>query len=727
MADGNGASRREVIQLAAGGGGGLVLGFSLAGKGEAAASAARLNAYVTVQPDGWVEVVSKNPEIGQGVKTSMPMLIAEELDADWSKVRTVQADSDPSLYGRQFAGGSMSTPLHWDELRRVGATGRALLIAAAAKSWGVDPATCSTEPGRVVHAASGRSAGYGSLASAAAALPAPDPRSLKLKDPKAFRIIGQPIAQVDTPSIVTGKPLFGIDVVVPGMLFATFEKAPVFGAGVETADLDAARAVKGVRKAFRVEGAGGTEALSPGVAVVADTWWQARKGRDRLNIRWKAPEEPGLSSRDLEARMASTARSSVDRIERHDGDVDAALKGAAKRIEATYHYPYLAHAALEPQNCTAHYSKGRMEIWAPTQNPESGRQLVAKTLGIRPEDITVHLVRCGGGFGRRLSNEYMVEAAWIARETGAPVTLLWTREDDIRQAFYRPAGWHNVEGGLDASGQLVAWHDHFLTPGQGVQTARSAGMSATEFPARFVPNFRYGLSILPSPTPTGPLRAPGSNGISFAVQGFLDELAHAAGADPLAFRLKLLGEQGLVGTPGRDGYDAARMRGVLKKVAEVSGWGRTRMAPRQGQGVAFHFSHLGYFAEVVQVRVANDGRIRVEKVWVAGDVGRQIVNPSGAINQVQGSVLDGLSAALGQEITLEGGAVVQGNFDDYRLMRIADAPPVEVHFVLSDHPPTGLGEPALPPAPPALCNAIFAATGKRVRRLPVDPALLVAS
>lgn len=726
MAYGNGASRREVIQLAAGGGGGLVLGFSLASKGEAAASAARLSAYVTVQPDGWVEVVCKNPEIGQGVKTSMPMMIAEELDADWSKVRTVQADSDPGLYGRQFAGGSMSTPLHWDELRRVGATGRALLIAAAAKSWGVDPATCSTEPGRVVHKASGRSASYGSLAAAASTLPAPDPRSLKLKDPKDFRIIGRPMAQVDTPSIVTGKPLFGIDVVVPGMLFATFEKAPVFGAGVEAVDLDAARAVKGVRKAFKVEGAGAPDALSPGVAVVADTWWQARKGRDRLNIRWKAPGEPGLSSRDLEARMASTAKWSVDRIERHDGDVDAALKGAARRIEATYHYPYLAHVALEPQNCTAHFNNGRMEIWAPTQNPESGRQLVAKTLGIRPEDITVHMVRCGGGFGRRLSNDYMVEAAWIAREAGAPVKLLWTREDDIRHDFYRPAGWHKFEGGLDASGQLVAWHDHFLTPGQGVQTARSAGMSPTEFPARFVPNFRYGLSVLPSPTPTGPLRAPGSNGIAFAVQGFLDELAHAAGTDPLAFRLKLMGEQGMVGTPGRDGYDAGRMRGVLQKVAEVSGWGRTRMAPRQGQGVAFHFSHLGYFAEVVQVRVADDGRIRVEKVWVAGDVGRQIVNPSGAINQVQGAVLDGLSAALGQEITLEGGAVVQGNFDSYRLMRMADAPPVEVHFVLSDNPPTGLGEPALPPAPPALCNAIFAATGKRVRRLPVDPALLVA-
>ena len=729
MADGaqTGASRREVIQLAAGGGGGLVLGFTLAGKGEAAPAApARLNTYVSIRPDGWVEVVSKNPEIGQGVKTSMPMMIAEELDADWSKVRTLQADSDPTLYGRQFAGGSMSTPLHWDELRRVGATARALLIAAAAKSWGVDPATCSTEPGKVVHKASGRSAGYGALATAAAALPAPEPRSIKLKDPKDFRIIGRPMAQVDTPAIVTGKPLFGIDVVLPGMLFATYEKAPVFGAGVDSADLDAARAVKGVRKAFIVQGANAPDGLSPGVAVVADSWWRARKGREKLNIRWKAPTEPGLSSADLEARMSGTARWSVDRIERHDGDVDAALKGAARRIEAAYHYPYLAHAPLEPQNCTAHFRDGRMEIWAPTQNPESGRQLVAKTLGLKPEDITIHIVRSGGGFGRRLSNDYMVEAAWIAREAGAPVKLLWTREDDMRHDFYRPAGWHLFEGGLDASGKVIAWHDHFLTPGQGVQVARSAGMSASEFPARFVPNFRYGLSILPSPAPTGPLRAPGSNGISFAVQGFIDELAHEAGADPLEFRLKLLGDAGMVGTPGRDGYDAARMRGVLKKVAEVSGWGRTKMEPRQGQGVAFHFSHLGYFAEVVQVRVAADGQVKVEKVWVAGDVGRQIVNPSGAINQVQGSVLDGLSGALGQAITLEGGAVVQGNFDDYRLMRIADAPPVEVHFVLSDNPPTGLGEPALPPAPPALCNAIFAATGKRIRRLPVDPALLAA-
>jgi isoquinoline 1-oxidoreductase beta subunit len=729
MADGaqTGASRREAILLAAGGGG-LVLGFSLAGKGEAAQAApARLNTYVTVKPDGWVEVVSKNPEVGQGVKTSMPMIIAEEMDADWNKVRTLQAVSDPALFGRQFAGGSLSIPLHWDELRRVGATARALLVAAAAKSWGVEASACTTEPGRVVHKASGRSAGYGSLASAAAALPAPDPQTLKLKAPADYRIVGRFTPQVDTPAIVTGKPLFGIDVVLPGMLFATFEKAPVFGAGVEAADLDAARAMKGVRKAFVVEGSGGLEALAPGVAVVADSWWRALKGREKLNTRWKASEASQMSSRRFEEMATASARLPADKVVRHDGDVDAALKSAAKTIEAEYAYPYISHANLEPQNCTARFQNGKMEIWAPTQNPEPGRQLVAKTLGLKPEDITVHIIRAGGGFGRRLSNEYMVEAAWIAREAGAPVKLIWTREDDMRHGFYRPAGWHRFKGGLDAQGRIVAWEDHFITPGsRDGQPGRSAGMAATEFPARFTPNFRYNLSVLPISVPTGPLRAPGSNAISFAVQGFIDELAHAAGADPVDFRLKLLGDFGLVGTPGRDGYDAARMRGVLKKVAEVSGWGRTKMAPRQGQGVAFHFSHMGYFAQVVQVRVADDGQIKVEKVWVAGDVGRQIVNPSGAIQQVQGSVLDGLSGALTQEITLENGAVVQGNFDSYRLMRINEAPPVEVHFVLSDNPPTGLGEPALPPAPPALCNAIFAATGKRVRRLPVDPALLAA-
>jgi isoquinoline 1-oxidoreductase beta subunit len=717
------ASRRDILKTGAASGGGLMLGFTVAGKAGAAEGPAKLNTYVTIASDGGVSIMAKNPEVGQGIKTSLPMIIAEELDVDWSQVKSVQAPSDPALYGRQFAGGSAATPLHWDELRKVGAAGRAMLVAAAAQGWGVAAADCTTASGVVYHKASGRKATYGSLAAKAATLPAPDVATLKLKDPKDYRIVGRAMAQVDTAAIVTGAPLFGIDVVVPGMLYATYAKAPVFGAKVASADLAAAKSVKGVKDAFIVEGGAALDGLLPGVAVVATSWWAARKGREKLNIQWADHPTSKQSSAGFAAQAEALSTGAPLRTERSDGDVEAGFAGAAKVVEAAYSYPFLAHAPLEPQNCTAQVKDGKIEIWAPTQNPQPGRELVSKTLGIPEKDITIRMIRCGGGFGRRLSNDYMVEAAWIARQAGAPVKLVWTREDDMAHDFYRPAGFHHFKGGVDASGKLVAWRDHFVTLGEGTTPARSATMAPHEFPARFVPNYRYDLSIVPCGVPTGPLRAPGSNALAFVVQSFIDEMAHAANADPLEFRIKLLGDQGMVGTPGKDGYDAGRMRGVLKLAGEMSGWGKA-LPKGTGMGVAFHYSHLGYFAEVAQVTVAADGAVKVDKVWVAADVGRQIVNPAGALNQVQGSVLDGLSAALGQQITIENGAAAQSNFNDYPLLRISDAPPVEVRFLITDNNPTGLGEPALPPAPPALCNAIFAATGKRIRALPVDTELL---
>jgi isoquinoline 1-oxidoreductase subunit beta len=675
------------------------------------------NAFIRISPEGVVTIIAKNPEAGQGMKTTLPMLIAEELEVDWKDVKVEQAMGDGRKYGRQFLGGSSATPGNWNEMRQVGAVGRHLMIAAAAQTWSVPETELTAASARVHHRASGRSLSYGELVERAATLPVPALNAVKLKDAADYKIIGKRASNVDNRAIVTGKPLFGIDVKVPGMRYAVFVKCPVFGGKVASANVEQIRAIPGIRNAFVVEGGTSLGGLLGGVAIVADNWWIANKARQQLRVEWNEGATAQHSSVSFAQQADAFAKQAPSTSLRQDGDVATALSGAAKTVEARYEYPFLHHATMEPMNCTARLQDGKLELWAPTQDPEGARQAAARTIGIQPADVTVNMVRMGGAFGRRFAHDFVAEAAWIAKEAGAPVKLLWSREDDTQHGFYRPGGFHFLKGGVDASGKLVAWQNHFVTFGDGARVAQNAGLSGAEFPARFIPNFSAGQSIIPFGMPTGPLRAPGSNAIAFVMQSFIDELAHAAGKDPLQFRLDLLSQ-----TPVGAGQsvDPERVKGVLQLVAEKSGWGTRKLPAGTGMGMAFHYSHRGYFAEVVEARVTANKAVKVNRVWVAGDVGSQIINPSGAEQQVQGSVLDGLGGAMQQEITLDKGRVVQGNFHNYQLLRGNHVPPVEVHFRVTQNGPTGMGEPAFPPIVPALTNAIFAATGERVRTLPLS-------
>ena len=721
--------RRAILKASLLAGGGLALEAlipapvrALGGVGGKPDTVVALSAFVAVAPDGVVTIVAKNPEIGQGVKTSLPMMIADELDCAWSQVRISQADVDKHRYGEQVAGGSTATPANWLPMRRLGAAARAMLLEAAAAKWEVSSGELTTSKGRIFHAASGRSLGYGQVASAAAKLTPPELTSVPLKDPPQFTIIGQRIVGVDSSRIVQGKPAFGIDTRQPGMLYAVYEVAPAHGGRLIKADVEPVKRLPGIKHVLPIHGDGDPDkGLADGVAIVASNWWFANQARSKLVVEWDLSASKGHSTSVYQAKAdAAIAAGGGDDL-RRDGDAAARLTTAARQVAARYDYPFIAHAPMEPQNCTACYRDGRLEVWAPSQNPNEGLASLEKALGIASERVTLHLTRAGGGFGRRLLNDYMVQVAAIARSIpGVPIQLLWSREDDIRRDYYRPGGWHSFQAGLNAQGDLIAFTDHFVTFGDGKTTARAANFNLALPPAGLVEHLHFTQTMLPTVITTGWLRAPASNALAFASQSFLDEVAIAGGKDLPALMLSLLGERREIPAPdNRPAFDTGRARDVIERVVQSSSWTQKPTQSSRGKGFAFYFSHRGYFAEVVEASVSA-GDVAVHKVWVAGDVGSQLVNPMGAENQVRGAVIDGLAQALtGQAIEFIDGAVQQSNFHDFPLARMPMAPEIEIAWVISDKSPTGLGEPALPPVIPALTNAIFAATGTRIRSLPV--------
>jgi isoquinoline 1-oxidoreductase beta subunit len=727
-----GLSRRGFIKLTGVAGGGFVLAMSM---GPAARNALaqpsgsasfNANPYVQIQPDGKVVLFAKNPEVGQGVKTSLPMIVAEELDVDWQQVEVRQSIISAELYGLQLAGGSTSIPMNYETLRRAGATARAMLVAAAAQRWNVPASELATESGVVRHVRTNRSATYGELAEAAAAMPVPDAASVALKPKSEFRLLGKRVTGVDNEKLVRGEPLFGIDQRVPGMVYATYTKGPAIGARAVSANLDAIRKMPGVKDAFVIEQHGnpmvfdlaGAPAALSGVAIIASSTYSALQAKKALQVQW---DESGASKDSWTAAIAEAkalAAKAPQQVLGEGGDVEKAFANG-KTVEAFYTYHYVSHADLEPQNCTAWFKGDSVEVWAPTQTPQAALDAVAALAGVPKDKVTLHQLRGGGGFGRRLANDSVCEAVLISKQAGGiPVKVQWTREDDMTFDYYRAGGFKALKASVDSAGKLAAWQNHFITFSTDGKTPVVAGnVDKAEFPANVLANQRMVQSLIASKIPTGPWRAPGSNVIAFCVQSFLNECAVAAKRDYVDFLVELMGSpRPLPPDPFGGVFHTGRAVSVIKAVAERSGWGRTLPAGR-GLGLAFHFSHQGHFAEVAEVSVDASKKVTVHKVWVVADIG-PIVNLSGAENQCQGSVIDALSTAMGLKITFENGRVEQTNFHQYPLVRIDKAPEIDVHFLDTDYAPTGCGEPAFPPAAPAIANAIFAASGQRVRTLP---------
>ncbi len=711
-------NRRSFLKLAGTAGAGLTLAISF---GPAAFASdedlAEFNAYVRISPDGKIYIYASNPEIGQGVKTSMPMIVAEELDADWADVVVEQSPISP-VYGRQFAGGSMSIPMNWMRLREAGASARAMLVEAAAKRWKVSADTLRTESSKVINA-NGDALSYAELANDAAKVGVPDKDSLKLKEVSDFKLLGKRITGVDNHAIVTGQPLFGIDQQQAGMVYATYTKCPAFGGKAMSANLDAVKAMPGIKDAFILEGNGKQTELASGVAITGDSTWAVFQATNKLKVQWDNSNCSSDSWTEIVNKSKELAKVDGEKVVTESGDVAAEFgKADNKTVESLYSYQFASHANLEPQNCTASFKDGAIEIWAPTQTPANVARGLAPVLGIGADKIKLNQLRIGGGFGRRLLNDYVFEVAAIAQHINGTVKLQWSREQDMAHDFYRPAGFHSLKGSVDANGKLAAWQNHFITFTNNGRPVSGGSLGKEEFPALNVDNYRLTQTDLALGTPCYAWRAPGANCFAWVMQSFMHELSTAAGKDHRDFLLEVMGEPRWFAEGNARSLNTGRAAEVIKLATEKAGWGK-KMPEGRALGLAFHFCHSGHVAQVAEVSVDANKKLTVHRVTVAGDVG-PIVNMSGAENQIQGGVIDGLSTMMELEITMENGMVEQSNFHDYRPLRMKNAPQVDVHFINSDYSPTGLGEPSLPPLAPAVCNAIYAATGHRVKTLPLS-------
>jgi isoquinoline 1-oxidoreductase beta subunit len=715
-------SRRTFLMAGAAVGGGLLIGVGFGAAATAPAEAADAagspafspNAFVRIDPNGQVTVTMGYIEMGQGTYTSVPMLIAEELEVDLTSVRYEHAPPNDKLYanpllGFQVTGGSTTIRASWEPMRRAGATARVMLVTAAASAWKVDPGTCHAERGEVIHAASGRRVRYGALVAAAAKLPVPE--QVALKRPEDFKLIGTAAKRLDSPAKVNGTARFGIDAHVPGMKIATLVSSPVFGGKLRSVDDTKALAVRGVRKVVRLDDA---------VAVIADHMGAAKKGLAALDIQWDDGPNAKLQTADIVRELEAAANTKPGAVARSEGDADKALAGAAMRVEAVYEVPFLAHATMEPMNCTVDLRADHCELWLGNQVLARAQAAAAQSAGLPLEKVTVHNHLLGGGFGRRLEIDYVIRAVQIAKQAGAPVKVIWTREEDIRRGMYRPYFYFRFAAGLDAQGQPVAWKNRIVGSSILARWAPPLFKNGYDFDAvECAKEPPYALANIfvdyvqqePPGIPTAFWRGVGPTRNVFAVESFIDEIAAAAKQDPVAYRRGLLAKN-------------PRAKAVLELAAEKAGWGQA-LSKGTGRGVAVQFAFGSYMAQVAEVEVGKQGDVLVRRVVCAVDCGT-VVNPDTVAAQIESGIIFGISATLHGAITLKDGRVEQSNFHDYRVVRMKEAPIVEIHIVKSSEAPGGMGEPGTSALAPAVTNAIYAATGKRVRKLPVNGTQLKA-